>query len=331
MSIGGKRKKLSKVLPNILDLLLILFLFFFPIFLYRSIITILKYLVQRSGVTLNYYFLQWLNIFLSKILQHVNKYKKIIFGLILYFSLFFLYINSKTYLTSFQGINDTRAPGILGNESKKTLDDKNYNIEENKKNNMLKGIDISKYQDKIIWEDVSLNDIDFVMIKIGDRDFETRKMKLDPLFEYNWTSLLYTNLDFGYYFVSTAVSKKEIKEEVEFIFDNIFVCKGMPLAISWGQEKPPSDCKIFDISKEKACELMEYFCKLIKKAGYEPLIYLNENWLDNFEYDFKYSLWISAYNRKIKPKIRKLKMWQYTDSGIVDGISGNVNLNYYYD
>lgn len=194
-----------------------------------------------------------------------------------------------------------------------------------------KGIDISKYQEDIDWDLVAKDNIDYAMIRLGYRGYETGKINYDSYFKKNMKGALSNGIKVGCYFGSTAISKSEIKAEVEFILKNVKNYNiTMPLAIAWRQDKSP-DSRAADISNKKAKVLLNYYCKLIADAGYKPLIYLTKDWLDDLEYNFDYPLWINTNGKKKKPNVSNLLIWQYTDSGKVSGVSGKADLNYCYE
>ena len=74
------------------------------------------------------------------------------------------------------------------------------------------------------------------------------------------------------------------------------------------------------------------FCNRIKEAGYTPGVYANYNWWTNYltaaDYD-GWDRWIARYASSTG-YTKEYSMWQYTSSGSVSGISGNVDLNYWY-
>ena len=92
---------------------------------------------------------------------------------------------------------------------------------------------------------------------------------------------------------------------------------------------PNSLARANDLDVESLTEIADAFCKTIKSAGYEPMIYANERWF-LLHLDLRklsdYPLWLAAYKEEITFPYR-IKMWQYTEKGTVDGIEGNVDLN----
>ena len=74
------------------------------------------------------------------------------------------------------------------------------------------------------------------------------------------------------------------------------------------------------------------FCQTIANAGYSAGIYANKNWLTekiNTGELAGYSIWVAHYNETCG-YTGSYSMWQYTDKGTVDGISGNVDLDKVY-
>ena len=62
------------------------------------------------------------------------------------------------------------------------------------------GIDVSRYQADIDFKLVKADGIDFVMIKVGSRGYQTGKLTLDEYFEKNITAAKEAGLDVGVYF-----------------------------------------------------------------------------------------------------------------------------------
>ena len=86
------------------------------------------------------------------------------------------------------------------------------------------------------------------------------------------------------------------------------------------------------VSKETLTNIINTYCNTIKNAGYEVGIYASLNWLNNkieSSVQKEYPIWVAQYYTECQYK-GKYKIWQYASDGKVDGISGNVDMNYYY-
>lgn len=67
----------------------------------------------------------------------------------------------------------------------------------------------------------------------------------------------------------------------------------------------------------------------MEENGYQSMIYGNLNWLYshlNFEEIQDKEIWYAAY-LSIPQMNDEFRMWQYTNTGQIDGISTNVDMN----
>ena len=88
-----------------------------------------------------------------------------------------------------------------------------------------------------------------------------------------------------------------------------------------------------NLSKNTLTSMCETFCDTIEKAGYWAGIYTNKyfftTYLDYKKLEEKYTIWVAQYNDTNTYR-GKYDMWQYTSSGKVNGISGNVDMDILY-
>ncbi|MDD4716100.1 MAG: GH25 family lysozyme, partial [Oscillospiraceae bacterium] len=77
------------------------------------------------------------------------------------------------------------------------------------------------------------------------------------------------------------------------------------------------------------CNCANTFCSIIKDAGYTPMVYFN-CYIGYLKYDLSkilnYDFWLAQYSNK-PTFYYDFKMWQYSSTGSVNGISGNVDMN----
>ena len=110
--------------------------------------------------------------------------------------------------------------------------------------------------------------------------------------------------------------------------------------LDWEDASLPKDSKAVDIINAYADE--------VHRAGHEIAIYCGLSWYNNYIKKYadklRYDFWIARYyagykefsvsdavNEKYMPAIaHNLMGWQYTSSGSVQGISGNVDINLWY-
>lgn len=200
---------------------------------------------------------------------------------------------------------------------------------------VFNGIDVSVYQGTIDWTKVNESGIDFAMIRAGYRGYGDKgSLVEDTMFAKNALGAKINKIDIGVYFYSQAINIEEAKEEAKFVVSLIKkygIDVKYPIAIDT-ELSPMGTGRADNISKEKRTEVVKAFCETIKQLGYKPMIYANKYWLyDNLNVQqiSQYDIWLAHYIESTDYKYQYM-MWQYTNTGKVDGITGNVDKNYCY-
>lgn len=243
--------------------------------------------------------------------------------------------SSETILTYDSDGNEIRLP-ILPNVPKHPYDwtclqslygRKNYIINGQKVSKQ--GIDVSSFQGEIDWQRVKADGIEFAMIRLGYRGYGTGRMMLDDYYEANIQGALDAGLEVGVYFFSQAVSEEEAVEEAQVVLENIRNYH-VTYPIIYDAEEIPSDTARTDgLTVRQLTDNAIAFCEYVEAAGYQSMIYSNKRWLLtklDLERLIDYDVWFAGYIN-IPEYPYDFKMWQYTESGSVDGIEGNVDMN----
>lgn len=195
----------------------------------------------------------------------------------------------------------------------------------------IKGIDVSKYQEKVDWNKVAASGVEFAMIRLGFRGMGTNgTCELDPYFKQNVEGALAAGLEVGVYFFTQAVNVEEAKEEAAFVIESL---KGYnitwPVAFDTEEITSYKAARANSLSREVRTACAKAFMEEIAAAGYTPVLYANTRWsilrLDLSELS-SYDLWYAYYGDSIYYPYH-FTMWQYTASGKVDGVKGNVDMN----
>lgn len=192
-----------------------------------------------------------------------------------------------------------------------------------------KGIDVSKYQGTIDWRAVAGDGVEYAFIRLGIRGYQSGALVLDDTFADNMMNAQNAGIKTGVYFFTQAVNEQEAIEEADFVIENL--------------EGYDVDCPIvFDVemitegdgranalTQEERTAICIAFCERIKEAGYTPMIYGNikcfVNMIDLTQLE-SYEKWFAFYDSYLYCPY-KISMWQYTESGYVNGIQGKVDLN----
>ena len=192
------------------------------------------------------------------------------------------------------------------------------------------GVDVSAYQGKIDWKKVKASGIDFAMIRLGYRGYESGKLVEDDYAKANLKGAAEAGLKVGAYFFSQALNIKETDEELKFIQKILGDTKlEMPLVLDW--EIPADTARTRKMDATTLTDIQRHFCGQARDLGYQPMIYFNWHQsehlytLSDLE---EYPFWLALYQDRMTYPW-KIEMWQYTDKGKVPGIQGNVDLNVY--
>ena len=196
---------------------------------------------------------------------------------------------------------------------------------------MLKGIDVSEHQGVIDWERVKGN-VDFVMIRAG-----YGRNNIDKQFVRNIKECNRLGIKVGIYWFSYALNVDMAKQEAKYALDAIKNYK-VEYPICFDLEYDTlnyANKNGVAINKRLATDMVKAFCNVIEDAGYLAMNYANPDFIDNHFYQHelnKYLLWLAWYGAK-EDQIKKYDcaMWQYSENGIIKGISGSsVDMNYCY-
>lgn len=200
---------------------------------------------------------------------------------------------------------------------------------ENGENVSHKGVDVSKYQGKIDWAKVAADDVEYAFIRLGIRGYTEGAIQEDENFEDNIKGALDNDLQVGVYFFTQATSVEEAEEEAQFVLDAIEPYDVRYPVVLDVEAVANSNARTRDLTKEERTQYCIAFCEMIKNAGYKPMIYGNLKtfmMMLDLEQLEDYDKWFALYDEQVYYPYA-FKVWQYTDSGKVDGIEGEVDLN----
>ncbi len=223
-------------------------------------------------------------------------------------------------------ITDSR--GIVKKLSTKTLELECSQTYKNK--TTFAGIDVSKFQQNIDWSKVKAAGIDFVIIRVGYRGYQYGTIAEDPYFETNIKGALAAGIDVGVYFFSQAVTEKEAREEAQWTMKKIAPYKiTYPVVID---TEYVAGGRANAMTATQRTKVVNAFCEEVNKSGYTPMIYANKSWLENnlvMSALNQYDVWLARY-ASTPGYTGAYTIWQYSDTGTVDGITGYVDRNIGY-
>lgn len=188
--------------------------------------------------------------------------------------------------------------------------------------NLLKGIDVSYAQGVIDWEKVKASGlVDFAILRAG---YGKETSQIDDQFSRNYTACKQLGIPVGVYWYSYATTVAEAEQEAKVCLQTI-------------QGKQFEYPVAFDIEEARclpqADALSTTFCTALENAGYYTAIYTFKSALEsNFSAAVKnrYDIFLSHIGVQQTDYAGSYGLWQYSWTGCIPGISGDVDLDYAY-
>ena len=181
-------------------------------------------------------------------------------------------------------------------------------------------IDVSYAQGQINWDQVKTTGVDGVIIQCGYGDNITSQD--DKQWKRNADECTRLGIPFGAYIYSYATSMAQAGSEAQHV---LRLVKGYKLSypVYLDLEEPGTQAGAVERAKK--------FGDIIEAAGYWCGVYANLNWWNNYLPGLdRFTKWIAQYNSKCDYAGANKDIWQYSDTGRVAGIAGDVDMNECY-
>lgn len=193
---------------------------------------------------------------------------------------------------------------------------------------MEKIIDISEHNGNVNFLSLKAEGISKVIIRlgwIGNKENHT----LDTKFQEYMASAIHAGFKIGIYVYNYCKSITAIESAARWTIENLKNFKNyitLPVFLDLEDET------IAGLSNNDLTNMGQVFCNRMKENGYDTGIYANKYWWTtklNVEVLKAYKIWLAQYANIQKPNVLfDVDLWQYTSSGKIAGITGNVDLNY---
>lgn len=189
------------------------------------------------------------------------------------------------------------------------------------------GIDVSMHQGEIDFAKVKKAGVKFVIIRCNNWDNTKNCVEKDPYFEQNYKAAKAAGLDVGAYYYTWNTTAGGAMDDAA-------------LCMSYLKGKKFEYPIYFDLEWQKAfaqgkatCDAMvRAFCGRLEDNGYFAGLYISRIPLQTYispDVASSYSLWIAEYGAKCNYG-GLYGMWQYSSTGRINGISGDVDLDECY-
>lgn len=191
------------------------------------------------------------------------------------------------------------------------------------------GVDVSHYQGQIDWQQVKAAGFTFAIIRIGGRGYgEEGKLFADSYAQINYEGAKAAGLKVGAYFFSQAINELEAKEEAWYALELISGWElDLPLVYDW--EYISDEARTGYLEESDKIAFTKAFFRVVEVMGVQPMAYVAP-WASE-EYMLAvqdYPVWVVQYSDQMTFPYQ-FDYWQYSCTGSVPGITGNVDINLY--
>ena len=197
---------------------------------------------------------------------------------------------------------------------------------------VMKGVDVSAYQGEIDWEAAYADGVDFAILRAGVTNNGDANYRQDTKFEENYRNATAAGVKLGAYLYTSAVNRAEMKADIDALLATLDgKTFDMPIYIDVEAARQKN------LSKAALTELVKYGCELLSDAGCKAGVYASITWFKENIDTNKLSnsdceIWLAFWPEN--PDDCNLSdfcvTWQYTDSGTVEGMTGNIDKDYRY-
>lgn len=187
------------------------------------------------------------------------------------------------------------------------------------------GIDVSNHQGYIDWDTVS-KQVDFAILRCGYGSDLTSQD--DERWEQNASACDRLGIPYGAYLYSYALSDDQARSEADHALRLLNGHKPtLPVYLDL------EDSVISGLSNDDLLRHTRIFCDALSAAGYKVGVYSSKSWwtdrLTSSEYD-SWSRWVAVWGPDDPNYNKSYDIWQYSDNGSVSGITGRVDMDYWY-
>lgn len=197
---------------------------------------------------------------------------------------------------------------------------------------LRRGIDVSSWQGNINWSKVAAAGVEFVIIRAAYRTYgSSGALYKDSYFASNIAGAKAAGLKVGVYVFSQAITKAEAVEEADYL---ISLVKGydIDLPLVFDFEYVSGGRLTSSLGKRVSTDICLAFCSRVESAGYDSMVYANASTLNGCLYPKEFSrVWLAHYTSKTSYSGSDYEYWQCSGSGSVNGISGDVDLDFWFE
>ena len=192
------------------------------------------------------------------------------------------------------------------------------------------GIDVSTWNGRIDWNQVARSGVSYAIIRAGYRGSSTGALIRDSAFSRNASGAAAAGIRVGIYIFSQATNEAEAVEEASMA---VQLASGYHVSLPIFIDVEGSGGRGDRVSVAQRTANIAAFCRTVENSGYKAGVYANKSWFThniNVGALTGYHIWLAQYAAKPTYTASRYDIWQYSSSGRINGIKGNVDMNMFY-
>ncbi len=221
----------------------------------------------------------------------------------------------------------------IGSDAKAAIRSSNYT--------QRSGIDVSRWNTVYDWGRVRQAGIEFVFVKVAGRDRTTGGLYKDSCYDDYINDAQSAGIKVGVYFFSQALNEAEAIEEADYTL-NIVLNYDIQLPVIMDYEWKDGDRLENGGDVASRTATVKAFLSRVASYGYETGLYSSDytiaTYLDGNSIAANYKMWVARYGANNGEPSKEptyytgaWDFWQYTSRGSLDGITGNIDRDFWYD
>lgn len=187
------------------------------------------------------------------------------------------------------------------------------------------GIDVSRYQGSVNWNQVAAAGKQYVIVRIGSSN--NSGLYIDPYFLQNVNGAHAAGLRVGAYYYTYARTEAAVANELSYFLNAL-----QGLKLEYPVYVDVEDSSLTNLGRATLSGLVRYAMNILYQRKWYAGWYSYTSYINNYlnaSLLNDYPLWVADY-RATLGYTGPYSMWQYSGSGTVSGISGACDLNYSY-
>lgn len=130
------------------------------------------------------------------------------------------------------------------------------------------------------------------------------------------------------YYFANATTPAEAQIEASYVAGECRGLHGYTLPVFVDTERVSGTGRADNLIREQRTKCVRAFCAALQAQGVPAGIYASDSWMtDQLDMDkLPFSLWVAAWGAS-RPRHEDYVLWQYSNSGMIPGINGRVDMS----